>query len=378
MPAGPPFGPESLRTAGIRLRSFGMMTAFDRARRTPYGDKHERMQLSKFNPANGVGLHMLTYHREHAEDMARWLDDIHGLIDEVAFVWTDPPDVDRPATMDAVASRFGARWVAHELNNHIAEARNAGINELAKNDRLGWAMFFDPDEWLGDREADCRALRRMADSPHRWGWLLRVENPRADGAAPTISDSMRLSRLDGDRTMRMSGRVHEGFGESIKAVQTREHPGLLYAPFMLKHRGMAFDATRMGEKLDHYESMLRLELGENPHNPGAWVSLGWHYANDGHLTHAVECYNRGIQCAGHSYLPFKELTFFHLREARALMAMCKERLVDTHPFAKVAADISSFLDVYAPPHPIIRTDRPTNPASLPDFPVKSDETPAAG
>jgi hypothetical protein len=367
VPAGPAFGPESLRTAGIRLRSFGMMTEFDRARRTAYGDKFERMQLTKFNPANGVGLHMLTYHREHAEDVARWLDDIHGLIDEVVLVWTDPADVERSHDFDVVASRFGARWVAHELNDNIAEARNAGIDELGKNDRLGWALFFDPDEWLGNRESDCRSLRRMADSPNRWGWLLRVENPRADGAAPTISDSMRMSRLDAQRTMRMSGRVHEGFGESIKRVQTREHPGLLYAPFMLKHRGMAFDASRMGEKLDHYESLLRLELGENPHNPGAWVSLGWHYANDGHLAHAVECYNRGIQCAGQSYLPFKELTFFHLREARALMEMCRERLVDTHPFAKVAADIGGFLDLYAPPHPIIRANRPTEPAPLPAF-----------
>ncbi len=379
VPAAPAFGSESVRTAGMRVRIFGMMTDFDRARRAPMDDKVEGMRLTRFNPKNGVGLHMLCYHRERAEDLARWLDDVHGLIDEAVIVWTDPPEHERSAEWDATVKFFQATWVTKELNDHIAEARNAGIDALRKNERLGWALFFDPDEWMGDRAGDCMAVRRMADSPRRCGWLLKVANPRADDGVPTISDNVRMSRLDGDVAMRMTGRVHEGFSDSIKMMQEMGiHPGLFYAPFTLQHRGMAFGEARMGDKLEHYEKLLRLELDEHPHSPGAWVSLGFHYANDGHTDLAVQCYGRAILCSGQSYLPFKEMAFFHLREARWLMESCRDRLVDTHPFTPVADRIGTFLQAYAPPHPVIDHDRSKEPAPLPDFPPIAAESEGAG
>ena len=373
VPDSPAFGESAVRIANIRLLSQAKMTVEDRARRKFTDDKQEGMRFTKFNPANGIGLHMLTFHREPTEDIARWLDDVHGLVDAAVFVWTDPVETCAPPEdLRSIVHLHDANLVLHPLDDHIAEARNAGIRALGTVPNLNFALFFDPDEWLGDLAADCRSIRRMSMSPKRFGFLLKVRNHRTEGT-PTISDSVRMSRLnDGyGSLLLMNGRVHESFGDGILGIQKRGiHPGLLYAPFVLEHRGMAYSPARMGEKHNHYERMLRLELAENPNNPGAWVSLGLHYANDGHVDETLECYRRSVECAGNTYLPFKEMAFYHLREARKLINQCQDRLAPAHPFSPVADRLSDFLNRYAASQPIVQSDAQTStPRPLPDFPT---------
>ena len=247
------------------------------------------------------------------------------------------------------------------------QARNAGINRLHHIGGMRWAWFIDPDEWFANPLADAAALRNMASSD-RWGWLVQVVNYRADKEVPTISDSVRISRLDPGGVMRMDGRVHEGFSEAIHSLQAKgAHPRLVYAPFMLQQRGMALDQERMDAKLRKYDHMLRLELADRPHSPGAWVSLGWHYFNDGHDDLGLECYRRGLACAGNSYLPFKEMAYHHLREARRLMDECDKRLAEGHQFYDLAQQMRQWLTKYAPPHPIIPRLEHVEPAPLPDW-----------
>jgi hypothetical protein len=365
----PEVGPEGWRVASLRLRSFAYLTKGDRERLGP--SSGEGLRCSTFQSRNGIGLHMLVYEREEPEDVARWLDVVHAIFDRVVLVWTSSSEEPSEA-LRKVAWLHGAEIVEHPLDEDLAGARNAGIEALASSRSLGSAMFVDPDEWLADEVRDPLALRRMAESD-RFGWLVQVANYRNDGDVPTISDSVRVSRLDDSASMRMSGRVHEGFSRSTHALQEKGiHPRLRYAPFVLQHRGMSFDAARMGEKLDHYERLLRLELADDPRNPGAWVSLGWHYANDGESALAEECYRRGLSCSGLSYLPAKELGFVRLREARALFEQSLDRLVDSHQFYPTCKRIVDFLRVNAPPHSVIpRTGRTV--LDLPDFPTSDDE-----
>jgi len=270
-----------------------------------------------------------------------------------------------------VAAWHNAAWEHRALNDDLAASRNAGIDKLDKLGGLTWAMFIDPDEWLHDPYGDCVALRNMAMSS-RWGWMFQVANYR-EGREPTISDTVRISRLDGGkRTMRMDGRVHEGFGRSLRKLHDRDiHPRWRYAPFVLQHRGMGLEAERMRSKLDRYEALLRLELADHPHNAAAWVSLGWHYFNDGHDELGLECYERGVACAdaegGRVYLPFKELAYHHLREARDLIEGCCERLENSHQFYKLAHELRRFLVAHAPPIPLIERPEGREPLVLPDW-----------
>ncbi|MBU6287602.1 MAG: hypothetical protein KGS10_05515 [Chloroflexi bacterium] len=373
-PDRPGFGLASQRVANLRLRRLSWMTDADRAR-MKVARASEGMRMAEYRTETRLGLHMLVYERENPEDVARWLDEAHGLVDVVVLVWTgDPANV--PSELKEIVEFHDARLLFVRLDHDLAAVRNAGIDELARAG-LRWAWFVDPDEWWRDPLGDARAMRRACEST-RWGWLQNVANYSADGSPPTISDSIRMSRIDPSRPMRMSGRVHEGFGDFLDAmVRAGEHPRVIYFPFVLQHRGMALGETRTREKLDHYERLLRLELQDRPHNPGAWVSLAWHYDNDGHPDLAAECLSRAVACAGRSYLPHKEQGMRYLRLARDEFLACVKNLSTSHAYTAHAERILAWLQEQAPP-PVRRTPshQSSSPAELPAFPplVGYDDT----
>ena len=383
----PDHGVEAHRVSGTRLRKLGSLRQTGRER-MGVTDTGEGIRVSEWTGQTRAGLHVLVWSGENPEDIARWLDVLHTLVDRVVLVWTDEWDEDdRVWTQDrdhltrdewfttgpsrefaALGFLHGVHWEHHPLNDHIAEARNKGIRTLRELDEsLTWAIFIDPDEWMTDPLHDCVALRNMMTST-RWGYLFQVANFRAGEPVPTISDSVRMSRLDPDGVMVMDGRVHEGFGKAIHTLQSRDiHPRLVYAPFILHHRGLAKDTEAMGTKLDKYENLLRLQLTDEPHDPGAWVSLGWNYLNDGHEELAVECYHRAVQCAGTSYLPFRELAYHHLRTARDLMDKCDQRLSNGHQFHGLCQSMREWLHKFAPPPPVIHRVGDREPRPLPSW-----------
>lgn len=383
-PAIPDHGIGAHRVAAIRLRRIGQVRPIDRARQG-ITDTGEGMRLDEWRADNRIGLHVLVYEAENPEDVARWLDDVHALIDHAVLVWTGEwAEADKGWTLESelpeawpatgpgrllaeVAQAHGAEFVHEPLDDNIAQARNAGIHALHDRGGLTWAMFIDPDEWMPHPLHDGASLRAMAQSS-RWGWLMQVANYRVGEDVPTLSDSVRISRLDPGRVMVMDGRVHEGFGKAIATLQGKGiHPRLTYAPFTLQHRGLAQDDAAMAAKLAKYDHLLRLQLADSPHDPGAWVSLGWHYLNDGHEAQGIECYRRAVACAGTSYLPFKEMAFHHLRAARALLDDCDARLTEGHQFHALLQRLRQWLQQYAPPHPVVGSPGGQQPAPLPEW-----------
>lgn len=389
-PAVPDHGVSAHRVAAMRLRRMGQVRPVDRAR-LGLADTGEGMRLDEWRAHNRIGLHLLVYEAENPEDVARWLDDVHALVDRAVLVWTGEwAEADKAWTVDGtlpeawpatgpgrvlaeVARAHGAEFVHEPLDEHIANARNAGIHALHDAGGLTWALFIDPDEWMANPLHDAASLRAMAQSS-RWGWLMQVANYRQGEDVPTLSDSVRMSRLDPGRVMVMDGRVHEGFGKAIATLQAEGiHPRLTYAPFTLQHRGLAQDPATMAAKLAKYDHLLRLQLADEPHDPGAWVSLGWHYLNDGHEAEGIECYRRALACAGTSYLPFKEMAFHHLRAARALLDDCDARLTEGHQFHPLLQRLRKWLGQYAPPHPVVGSPDARGPAPLPDWQAPDGE-----
>lgn len=368
----PVAAPEAVRVANLRVYDVRLLREVDRSallgvRRSG----EEQVKLAQAPTRTRIGLHVLAYEREAPEDLARWLDELHGLLSYSVIVWTGAPTI--PSEVIDLAERAGAALVPHELRDHLAAARNVGIERVAAA-RCAWALFVDPDEWLTDPRADAIALRRMAEST-RAGWLFQVAN-YVESGEPTISDSVRMSSTRPE--MRMNGRVHEGFSDGIRAIQARgEHPRLTYARFVVQHRGMRLGASRTAEKLAQYDRLLRLELAENPRNPGAWVSLAWHLDNDGHRELAEEAFRRAVDCAGTAYLPFREVAVQRLREARVALRECVERLTPDHQYARHATELLRLLDRYAP-DAVRMPSLGTPPEPLPPYPGPAGETEPTG
>lgn len=430
----PEMGMEAKRVAGFRFRHLGYLRHFDRVRKLRrYGEQdpnpdpwlvgndgyghlvqEEGAVFYPYVEVNGVGLHVLVYEKEDPDDIGRLLDQLYGVVDAVVLVWTgewteedqrwlsDPeapwkegewPSTGPSRELAKFASLFKARMIHHPLAENIAEARNAGISELARLSSgeapevpgLGWALFLDPDEHLQAPHEDAVAIRRMAEVSNGWGWLFRFHNLQPGDRHPTASESLRMSRLDPEGIMRMNGRVHEGFDRATQLLVGRgEHPQLRYAPFVILNAGQKVTDERMEEKLQHYVHLLRRELEDDPFSAKAWVSLGLHAENQGDQEAAMECYQRAMLCPGNSYLPFKEAALYHLRMARLLTAEVVERTAGAHGYHRIATEQLDWLRENAPERPLVGLAR-VKPESrqglgfpLPEFPdPKKAEAPPA-
>jgi hypothetical protein len=347
-----------VRVSGVRLRSFALLRPSDRAALLQGPVVEDRLVMAAVPGTVGIGLHMLVYEREQPEDVARWCDELHGLARAYAFVWTSPVVEDTAHLRDAFAGlaashgRMHGRCVDHLLDNHLAQARNAGIDALAAKDiregaGLAWALFFDPDEWLQDPILDAMELRARA-AEYRAGYLLKFRNRRLHGP-PSQSESLRMSTLDPARPMRMSGRVHEDFfREAVPAIQKTQHPRVGVCDMVVGHRGLALSDVRNREKLDKYEAMLLLQLKDDPEDSGTWVSLAWHYVEAGRPAEAEKALLRAVRHAGDAYLPFQEMGQFQLRGAASWWQQALARLVPASPAYSRAKAVVDALAKLAP------------------------------
>jgi len=333
------------RVAGIRFRHFGYRRPQDRWRKearynvqdptpnpllvggTSYGHIHheENMSMSVYSPDNGIGLHMLVYGKESPEDVGRLLDQLYPLVDRIVLVWTgewdlddskawqlDPkiqtgrpnedmlwggfPDHDAfwPKTgpsleMARMAEHFGCEWLHVPLNDNMGAARNAGLNALRGTPGMGWALFMDPDEHFQSPYQTAVSLRRMAECSDAWGWLVRFVNVYENGQH-NESEAIRMGRLDADGRMYISGRVHEGYGAAVQALEAAGVKNFLRsAPFHLINTGLSSDPAKMDAKLAHYKRLTELEIQDNPHNSQAWMTLGLFWLNEGCPQTAMAC-----------------------------------------------------------------------------------------
>jgi len=371
----PDSGNGSRRVANIRFRHFGYMHSSQRTNKYAWYSKidpnpdavlvggndyshivaEEGMKLRPYVPHNRIGFYMLTHSGESPEDVAMWLNDSYSMSDAMVLVWTgewsdedkhwldsnvdelDIPENEWPETgpgrtLAAFAKLYDVIWVHSEFDDDLSECRNAALNQL-QTQGVDWAWFQDADErFQGEPTVSLRCIRSMVETSDGWGWMFRFRN-FLRGAPASMSESLRITRLDASGIMRMNSRVHEGFDAAVKTLRKNGvHPMLRYAPFTCNHFGLTVEDDKLEGKLNKYRRMLVKELEDNPHNSGAWVSLGLQFANDGNLGKAQECYERGVACAGESYLAFKELGVHHLRLAKALLVESAKRTTKKHPW----------------------------------------------
>lgn len=386
------------RVSGLRFRHLGYVRVEDRYRKekrynvqdpnpdpllvggTSYAHitQDEGMMLAPFVAKNGIGLHILVYERESADDLGRLLDQLYGVVDEIVLVWTgqwsnhcqgwletttennkrvkkandlvftlqewyqDGPSQE----MACMAAHFGCKWVHHPLEGNLGAARNAGIQTLHGTPGLGWALFVDPDEQLPDPAPV--HLRRMAESSECWGWMQRFINRFDDGGA-TQSESVRMSRLDDEGRMRLHGRVHESFAPAIrKLVEDGFGQIIRTSPFIMLNTGLARSPQEMQDKLEFYRQMTEEQLAENPNDPSAWITLGLYWLNEECLEAGRECLERAVACSDQEYLPHRELGLLLMRMAQPHFQAAAERM-DGHSMQAPTRRIVEFIEKAAPP-----------------------------
>jgi GT2 family glycosyltransferase len=376
----PDAGENAKRVAALRFRHYGYLRHADRLRkfrfyrekdaqpdsvltqgRTSGGGgydhlvREEGMQLAPWQADNGIGFTMLWHAGEQLFDLHRHLDSVYALADHVVLVWTGPEGTAPSADVQYVAARYGAEWVYQPLNDDLGTARNAGVDRLRAHG-CAWCLVMDPDEQYESTFLATVALRRMVEVTDSWAWMFRFRNWRADGQW-NWSENTRLFRLAGG-ILRFSFRVHETLEQGMAELGRRGvHPQVRYAPFTVDHRGLAGGPDAMQGKLERYTRLLVKQLQDHPASPGAWVSLGLQYGNDGRRAEQWECYEAAMRCAGNGYLPFREAALYHLRAARLLVGEAQRRLAPAHTLAPQVEAMHGWLREHAPDQPVLGAGR---------------------
>lgn len=383
----PEVSPDGTRVANIRILSSRFKTASkrdaaralllkeDKGLAPPVIPSQMHEHLSDENAVTiplqsrpGIGLHMLFHQAEDPNNIARWMDELYGVLDASMLVWTGNAQV--PNQLISRLTRFArSTFLKHPLNDHFASARNVGIEELfsqPKGGRLGWALFFDPDEWLMDPLEDSRTLVNMAGGSGSWGYLFQVLNHTPDG--PHISESIRMSRLDSLGVMRMSGRVHESFSPVLQTLQAAGiSPNIQKAPFLIGHSGMGIPRGKMEAKLQKYKRLLELEVEESPLNAGAWTALAAQLRHEGSLLGALECLERADSIAGdNSIFIRRELAAWHIAQAYAYHLESVRGVSQSHSGRSVAkAAMDKLRGMLPPAYPHLGVSAPTGAAPNP-------------
>jgi len=271
----------------------------------------------------------------------------------VVDLWDDSlawPETGPGREMAQMVEHFQCEWVHQPMNDHIGNARNAALDALHATPGLGWALFFDPDEYMPMDSSVM--LRRMAEVTDAWGWLVRFRNTYADGGH-NYSEAVRLSHLDSGGLMRMNGRVHESFSQAVKHLVAEGYGSVLrHAPerFISVNTGLAVDPEALQDKLDRYKRLVEMDLREEPNNPGGWVTLGLYWLNEGHEMVALECYSRAMMLATDEFLPYHEAALEYMRLAKSSMEQAAERM-GGHRNRQVVDAIVDMLGQAAPPVP---------------------------
>ena len=255
--------------------------------------------------------------------------------------------------MKTLTKAYNATGRTKYIDGSLAACRNEGLDALRKSKTKGlrWVLTMDPDEHYEKPFSDCVAMRRMAECTSAWAWMFRFKNFRENGEW-NWSETCRMFHLDEQGVMRMrAGCMRHLKSHLINFGKFGIHPNVRYALSQFYHIGLAKSPEEMHEKLKKYTGLLVDCIKDNPEDAGSWVALGLQFGNDDYVEEQMACYNQAVQCAGQSYLPFKESAALYLRACCKEPKMTTERLVNSHPFMPQAQKMFDAIAPFAVPQP---------------------------
>ncbi|HEX5482531.1 MAG TPA: tetratricopeptide repeat protein [Terriglobia bacterium] len=217
--------------------------------------------------------------KDGAATLARCLDSVRGVVDEIVIADTGSSDQSRE-----IAAQFGAKVFSIAWEDDFAKARNESLARVSS----GWVLMLDADEIL-DPEAG-KVLRALLKHTTIAGYMTSIRNyvRKLDTrlwdqqAKPNLSpqpfareypayvehQNVRLFRRHPD--VRFTGRVHETVGFRIAELGMKIAP----AGFLIHHLGFVADSETLAKKTLFYREMGRRKVRESPDDVMSHFELG--------------------------------------------------------------------------------------------------------
>ena len=233
------------------------------ARKLGIDDKKAAGMLDRVRTAAGVEpgdvgtkLSACLIVRNESAHLARCLESVKGIVDEIVVVDTGSTD-----DTVAIAERFGAKIGHFEWIDDFAAARNASL-ALATGQ---WALWIDPDEVLEPQSFN--PIREALIRPLFGGYFVQIANllDEEGDANQYMHMPVRLFQLH--EGVRFEGRVHE----QIVSNAGRQNASLEKA--RITHYGYRPSDMRAKNKIERTVGLIERELEENPEDPFQWFNL---------------------------------------------------------------------------------------------------------
>lgn len=418
----PEYGAYTLVGTDIRFRHLSMVREIDRSAKTSFynntdqdkdqvmigNDNYNHIKRSQNVPItlyrrkNGIGVFNLSYDKEIPIFVAEKVRHFFGLSHHL-IVWTSqwnqedmawlnldvkdfPSEQEWRTVFPTGPCRFTAiigklhqvTFIYHSIEDGLDECRNAALKYYKENfpQNIGWAMYIDPDEFVeGFHPSEAiSCYRRMAEATDAIAFKFKfknISNLRNGKSHISISESMRLIKLENYLPIYFYGKAHETLEKSLKEISSMGHSVIIEnCPMEFVNSGLYLSPEEIAAKLQKYQNLLINTLNENPYSSASWTSLGMSYEQDEDEKNAEICYERACLTAGTAFLPFQSLGLFYARKAVGLFYAAMIRTQKVPSLNKQLKDTFSKLRELVGEFPIIDDGNANISAKfdLPQFP----------
>ncbi|MFZ5652168.1 MAG: glycosyltransferase [Bacillota bacterium] len=229
-----------------------------------------------------IGLSMIV--RDEESNLARCLDSVRGLVDEIVVVDTGSRD----RTVE-VARRYTDRVFSFPWSGDFSAARNYALDKTHSR----WVFYLDADEEL---DASCGDIRSLVDgSGDIDAFFLPLYNQ--DEISGNYSRYLVLRLFRNSPGHRFQGRIHE------QLTVTRPGSVSIAGSPVINHR--ATSGKGRNRKRGRNLQLLRQAVSEDPDNPFLQYYLGIEWLGLGRPQLALPCIEKACRDLTDHHLAFR-------------------------------------------------------------------------
>jgi tetratricopeptide (TPR) repeat protein len=216
--------------------------------------------------------------RDEQEHLARCLESVQGVVDEIVVV--DTGSVDDSV---AIAERFGAVVLHEEWKGDFAAPRNTGI-DAATGD---WILVLDADEEL----VEGHRLRELLHDEAVEGYCLREVNFIGEelGIESVVNSAFRLFR--NRPAYRYSGALHE---QIMGTVDPTGGSVTRFVGIEIRHYGYLEPTSRAKEKTDRNMAIVMDEVARKPADSFTLFNAGVEFQRIGEFETSLDYFRRSF------------------------------------------------------------------------------------
>lgn len=269
-------------------------------------------------------------------ELPKCLESIKDIVDEIVLVRTDGGEVyGRPLFSQDIEEKIKDYY--HKWQDSFSEARNFALSKCTGD----WVLRIDADEILKE-EAKLPLMKIIKNDEAEVILfpIINYQQPEDGKQTYTMSKTARVYKnLKG---LMYVGRVHEEISDSITELGKTQAIRINDVfPVPLIHNGYLRDKDALFAKYDYYNSLLMMDVKDNPKRPEPYFNLGVDFFHQDDLDKAEMYYRKSLEIKPDQWKVHSDLSVVAYKKALKSVKNQLEEALEHCRKAKELIDKSS-------------------------------------